>query len=170
VSTHILTVARVADAHREVYGSAIITAIVSAVFFALVYGIRREMLLEETKSERQSLEQFCVGGTVHSFPEANGDQETGGDGDDYDEERSIPGVGEDNGNGEFSHQRKTGTWNEILGVQPNASREEINAAWRAKLKKNHPDRVADLDPDFQALAEERAKMVNAAREEGLRKC
>ena len=56
-------------------------------------------------------------------------------------------------------------WHETLGVSPNASASEINAAWRQKLTRNHPERVAELDPEFQALAEERTKRLNAAREE-----
>ena len=60
-------------------------------------------------------------------------------------------------------------WYEILDVSPTASIEEINAAWREKMKRNHPDRVAELDPEFQTLAHKRAKALNDAREEGLRK-
>lgn len=58
-------------------------------------------------------------------------------------------------------------WYETLGVSPTASRREINEAWRFKMTRNHPDRVAELDPEFRALAEQRTKRLNAAREEGL---
>ena len=60
-------------------------------------------------------------------------------------------------------------WYETLGVAPNASAREINAAWRKKMRKNHPDRVAELDPEFQTLAEDKSKRLNSAREEGLRR-
>jgi hypothetical protein len=60
-------------------------------------------------------------------------------------------------------------WYEALGISPNASAREINAAWREKMRKNHPDRVAELDPEFQALAEDKSKRLNSAREEGLRR-
>jgi len=58
-------------------------------------------------------------------------------------------------------------WHEVLGVPPRASAEEINAAYRAKMMKNHPDKVAELDDEFRHLAELRAKMLNWARDEGL---
>jgi DnaJ-domain-containing protein 1 len=60
-------------------------------------------------------------------------------------------------------------WYETLGVSPSASAQEINAAWREKMRKNHPDRVAELDPEFQTLAEDKSKRLNIAREEGLRR-
>jgi len=59
-------------------------------------------------------------------------------------------------------------WYSVLGVPKNASRDEINAAWREKMKRNHPDRVADLDAEFQVFAERRMQRLNEARREGLR--
>jgi hypothetical protein len=50
----------------------------------------------------------------------------------------------------------------ILGVTPNASPEEITQAYRQMAKQYHPDRVAHLGPEFQGLAEERMKEINAA--------
>jgi hypothetical protein len=63
---------------------------------------------------------------------------------------------------------KDETCYEILGLSPGASKEEINAAYHERIKRSHPDKVADLDPEFRALAEQRAKRLNAAREEALR--
>jgi hypothetical protein len=60
------------------------------------------------------------------------------------------------------------SWYEVLGVAFNASVEEINAAFKEKMKRNHPDRVADLDQEFQNLANERTKRLNWARAEGLK--
>jgi hypothetical protein len=60
-------------------------------------------------------------------------------------------------------------WYETLGISPNASPREINAAWREKMRKNHPDRVAELDHEFQTLAEDKSKRLNNARAEGLRR-
>jgi DnaJ-domain-containing protein 1 len=37
------------------------------------------------------------------------------------------------------------------------------------MRKNHPDRVAELDPEFQTLAEDKSKRLNNARAEGLRR-
>lgn len=53
---------------------------------------------------------------------------------------------------------------EVLGVSPGASDEELTSAYRRMAKQYHPDRVADLGPEFRQLAEERMKEINAAYE------
>lgn len=58
-------------------------------------------------------------------------------------------------------------WHEVLGVSVNATADDINTAWREKIKKAHPDLVAESDSDFQELAEAKAKDINVARAEGL---
>jgi hypothetical protein len=58
-------------------------------------------------------------------------------------------------------------WYKILDIEPDANKSEIINAWRMKIKINHPDLVAGLDIDFQALAENKAKKINAARQAGL---
>jgi hypothetical protein len=52
----------------------------------------------------------------------------------------------------------------ILGVGDNASDAEISAAYRRLAQMYQPDKVADLAPEFQALADKRMKEVNAAYE------
>ena len=54
---------------------------------------------------------------------------------------------------------------EILGVPIGASAEQIVAAYRQMAKMYHPDRLANLAPEFIELAEERMKDINAAYEE-----
>lgn len=46
---------------------------------------------------------------------------------------------------------------EILGVPPNASKNEIVAAYRKMAQMYHPDKVAGLGPEFKELAERRMK-------------
>jgi flagellar biosynthesis component FlhA len=53
---------------------------------------------------------------------------------------------------------------QILEVPPTASRAEITKAYRKMAKLYHPDRVAELAPEFRDLAEERMKQINAAYE------
>jgi tripartite motif-containing protein 71 len=53
---------------------------------------------------------------------------------------------------------------EVLGVAADASQEEITAAYRKLARQYHPDRVADLGPEFWELAERRMKEINAAHE------
>lgn len=55
----------------------------------------------------------------------------------------------------------------MLGVAPNASPEEIRAAYRELAKRYHPDRVGHLGPEFRQLAERRMKAINAAYQQLL---
>ena len=51
----------------------------------------------------------------------------------------------------------------VLGVEPNATDEQIKDAYRALVKKYHPDKFADSD--LAELANEKMKDVNAAYDE-----
>jgi DnaJ-domain-containing protein 1 len=53
-------------------------------------------------------------------------------------------------------------WFDILGVSPSAPVEEIKRAYRSQIAKYHPDRVQGLGLELQALAEMKAKEINAA--------
>lgn len=50
----------------------------------------------------------------------------------------------------------------VLGVPIDASLEEINAAWKAKVKKLHPDRYPEAPPEIVARLNEEMSRVNAA--------
>jgi len=50
----------------------------------------------------------------------------------------------------------------ILGVKKGASHDEITQAYLAAIKKNHPDKMVGMAPEFMRLAEERTKKINAA--------
>jgi DnaJ-domain-containing protein 1 len=55
------------------------------------------------------------------------------------------------------------SWYEVLGVdETNASFDEIQAVYRHKIAQYHPDRVAGLGPELQALAEQHSKEINRA--------
>lgn len=53
----------------------------------------------------------------------------------------------------------------VLGVSPNASLDEIAAAYRKMAQMYHPDKVAALAPEFRELAEKRMKAINTAYEQ-----
>ena len=54
---------------------------------------------------------------------------------------------------------------EILGIPPGSEIEDIKAAYRQLSMKNHPDKVANLGPEFVKVAEERFKAIQEAYEE-----
>jgi DnaJ like chaperone protein len=58
---------------------------------------------------------------------------------------------------------ETGTlWHEVLGVGPDASPDDVRAAYLREIGKYHPDRVASMAPEFRALAEQRSMEINRA--------
>ncbi|HOU17718.1 MAG TPA: TerB family tellurite resistance protein [Candidatus Marinimicrobia bacterium] len=56
----------------------------------------------------------------------------------------------------------TNRFYEILGIKPNDDVEIIKKAYRDLAVKYHPDKVANLGPEFQKLAEEKFKSINDA--------
>jgi DnaJ-domain-containing protein 1 len=54
---------------------------------------------------------------------------------------------------------------EVLEVPETASMEEIEQAYRKKISDYHPDKVANAAPELKALAERRAREINAAYDE-----
>jgi hypothetical protein len=61
-------------------------------------------------------------------------------------------------------KKKPSPW-DILGVPPGSSKEKIVSAYRNKLMTNHPDKLADLDPELQSIANERVIQINDAYKE-----
>jgi hypothetical protein len=51
---------------------------------------------------------------------------------------------------------------EVLGVSPAADRDTIERAYRDRSVQCHPDKVAHLDAEFQALAERKFRRLRAA--------
>ena len=52
----------------------------------------------------------------------------------------------------------------VLGVQSDASQQQIKEAYRQRMREYHPDKVAHLGPDLRSLAESKAKQINEAYE------
>lgn len=59
-------------------------------------------------------------------------------------------------------------WYVVLGVSANATFKKIQDAYRVKILQYHPDRVAGLGPELQALAERCTKEINHAYQEARR--
>ena len=58
-------------------------------------------------------------------------------------------------------------WYEVLGITPNASVSEIRTAYKRKMSQYHPDKVAGLGPEFNKIAEQKAKEINLAYEQAM---
>lgn len=52
----------------------------------------------------------------------------------------------------------------VLEISPNASDDEIRAAYKKMVLKHHPDRVATLGEDIRKAAEEKLQDINNAKE------
>lgn len=52
----------------------------------------------------------------------------------------------------------------VLGIDKNATDEEVKAAYRRMALQHHPDRVATLGDDVRAAAERKFKEINEAKE------
>lgn len=53
----------------------------------------------------------------------------------------------------------------VFGVGPEATRQELQAAYRSLVAQYHPDRVANLAPEFQEVAHDKMTEINAAWED-----
>jgi hypothetical protein len=53
-------------------------------------------------------------------------------------------------------------WHEILGVDADATAEEVKRAWRRLIAQYHPDKVSGLAPEIQVIAQERSREINGA--------
>jgi DnaJ-domain-containing protein 1 len=53
-------------------------------------------------------------------------------------------------------------WADVLGVAPDASRDDIKRAYLQKIEEFEPGRLAALGPEMRKLAEERLRQINLA--------
>jgi DnaJ like chaperone protein len=53
---------------------------------------------------------------------------------------------------------------DVLGVRPDASRQDVRTAWKTRALEYHPDRVANLGKKLKEVAEEETRSINAAYE------
>ena len=60
--------------------------------------------------------------------------------------------------------READTYYRILGVEPGADIDTVKAAWRKKMRENHPDRFGN-DPVAEAEAQRKSQLINRAYRE-----
>jgi DnaJ-domain-containing protein 1 len=53
-------------------------------------------------------------------------------------------------------------WADLLGVAPDATRDDIKRAYLRKIEEFEPGRLAALGPEMRKLAEERLQQINLA--------
>lgn len=58
-------------------------------------------------------------------------------------------------------------WHEVLGVPPDAGRDEIAAAYKRLIAQYHPDKVEQMGPEIRELARRRSAEINAAYEAAM---
>ena len=59
-------------------------------------------------------------------------------------------------------------WHEVLGVSPDATAEDIRQAYSLQMSKYHPDKVAELGPEIQRVAQQMAQRLHVAYEQALK--
>ena len=57
---------------------------------------------------------------------------------------------------------------DLLGVAPEASDDELHAAYRRRISEYHPDKVQNAAKEIRDLAEKRARAINQAYESILK--
>ena len=62
----------------------------------------------------------------------------------------------------FLRNRNTESPFKVLGLDENATKEEIKKRYRSLSKENHPDKIAHLGSEFQKTAEEKMAKINDA--------
>jgi hypothetical protein len=63
-----------------------------------------------------------------------------------------------------TESRRLRPWWQVLETSEHATLEEVKVAYRAKVKKYHPDKVNNLATEFQELADRKMKEINQAYE------
>ena len=85
--------------------------------------------------------------------------------DEVEDNSAEPEHGQEEGPTSDDHEAVS-AWYEILEVSSDATLQEIDAAYRSKIKQYHPDLVANLGIKLREIAEQETKNLNSARDKG----
>ena len=88
----------------------------------------------------------------------------------YIRRRQFKEFAQSSSNGHFGNSQQTGNAfysktndpYEVLGVNRNASKDQIKSAYKSLASKYHPDKVSHLGEEFKELAEQRFKEIQEA--------
>ena len=58
-------------------------------------------------------------------------------------------------------------WHRVLQVAPDASHEQVRAAYKTLIRQYHPDKVAGLGEELRVLSEAKTKEINVAYQQAL---
>jgi DnaJ-domain-containing protein 1 len=126
-----------------------ITATVAMVATPLLYFAHRATLYREHRLQVLDLKAFAITDPDRLIQDGRDEAASLDEGPD----RPPPEVVED--------------WRCVLGVAATATIEDVKQAYKALVKKSHPDRVQDMSPALVALAEVEMKKLNAAYAEAV---
>lgn len=59
-------------------------------------------------------------------------------------------------------------WHEVLGIQPDAGKADVAAAYKRLIDQYHPDKVEQMGPEIRDLARRRSAEINAAYEAAMK--
>jgi len=116
----------------------------------LLYLVRRATLYREHKLQILALKAFAI---------ADPDQLINDRPDHQDSIEASPEA--------LREVPEDSEWFSVLDVSPSATIEEVKQAYKALVKRNHPDRVQDMSASFVKLAEAETRKLNAAYAEAL---
>jgi hypothetical protein len=123
-----------------------ITATVAAVATPLLYFARRATFYRAHRPQVLDLKAFAITDPDRLIEDCRDD---------------APSLDEAAG------EAREADWRSVLGLAAAATLEDVKQAYKALVKKNHPDRVQDMSPAFVRLAEVEMKKLNAAYAEAL---
>lgn len=65
-------------------------------------------------------------------------------------------------------ESKNSDWHLVLDVPQNASLDEVRLAYKRKISMYHPDKVSNMGPEFNEIAQQKTKQINAAYDDAIK--